>query len=312
MTKGGAGAARGVLCAGRLYCDLVMHGLPGMPVPGTEVYADGLTLAAGGGAFITSAWLVALGQPASLAAHWPAQPFDVAIAAQVTAAGVDAAACVAAPAGADPQVTLALVTGGDRAFVTRRAGPAVPAGFAGVIAAGRHCHLHVGELATLVEVPLLARAARAAGMTVSADCAWDAEVLARRDLATVLEGVDVFLPNRMEAEALARHQPLATLAPLVVVKQGAQGATAIAQGQTLHRPARPVQVIDTVGAGDAFNAGFLTGWLAGRGMAACLDTGAAAAAQALVHRGGAGILAGGPFACPRKPEARSSGVVADI
>jgi len=45
VTKGDGGTGKGVLCAGRLYCDLVMHGLPGMPVPGTEVYADGLTLA---------------------------------------------------------------------------------------------------------------------------------------------------------------------------------------------------------------------------------------------------------------------------
>ncbi|HSF64293.1 MAG TPA: PfkB family carbohydrate kinase [Paracoccaceae bacterium] len=282
-----------------------------MPVPGTEVYADGLTLAAGGGAYITAAWLVALGQPAALAAHWPAAPFDAAIMAQVTAAGVDAAACVAAPSGADPQVTLALVTGGDRAFVTRRAGPAVPASLIDVIAAGRHRHLHVGELATLVEAPMLVRAARAAGMTVSADCAWDAEVLARRDLATVLEGVDVFLPNRMEAEALARHQPLAALAPLVVVKEGAEGATAITHEQKLHRPARPVKVVDTVGAGDAFNAGFLTGWLAGRGLAACLDAGAAAAAQALVRRGGASGLARGGLAGPRTMAAHSTGVVAD-
>lgn len=291
VRQGGAGpAGRGggaVLCAGRLYCDLVMSDLPTLPAAGQEVYAGALTLAAGGGAYITAAYLAALGRHTGLSAHVPATPFGAAVAAELAAAGLDLGPCAPAPDGADPQITVAMITGGDRAFLTRRAGPAVPAGITVALTAGGWAHLHLGELATLAEHPGLARAARAAGLTVSCDCSWDAAVLARRDLPALLAGVDVFLPNAMEAEALQRHAPLADHAPLVVVKDGAAGARALAGGRVVTRPARAAHVVDTVGAGDAFNAGFLDAWLAARPLDECLDAGHATAAMALARAGGA-------------------------
>ena len=52
-----------------------------------------------------------------------------------------------------------------------------------------------------------------------------------------------------------------------------------------------VDPVDTVGAGDAFNAGFLAAWLAGAGLAQCLDGGARTARVALMRSGGARGLA---------------------
>lgn len=276
-----------MLCAGRLYCDLVMADLPSLPSAGQEVYAGALTLAAGGGAYITAAYLAALGRRTGLAAHLPAAPFGASVTAELAAAGLDLGPCAPAPVGADPQITVAMITGDDRAFLTRRAGPAVPAGIEAALVAGGWAHLHLGELATLAEHPGLARAARAAGMTVSCDCSWDAAVLARRDLPTLLSGVDVFLPNAMEAEALQRHARLDEHAPLVVVKDGAAGARALSDGRVVMRPARATHVVDTVGAGDAFNAGFLDAWLAACPLEDCLDAGHATAAAALARAGGA-------------------------
>ena len=62
---------------------------------------------------------------------------------------------------------------------------------------------------------------------------------------------------------------------LVVVTAGPDGATAVVDGEVVHRPARPTQVVDTVGAGDTFTAGLLawlhaTGQLGGR-LAVTLD-----------------------------------------
>jgi len=283
----------GVLCVGRLYCDLVMGGLSGVPAPGAEVYAADLALAAGGGAYITAAYLAALGRPVGLAAVLPAAPFDAAIAAELGASGVDLSACPAAPEGAAPQLTVAMVTAGDRAFLTHRAGPAVPATVAAAIGSGRYRHLHLGELATLAEAPWVVALARDAGLTVSADCAWDAALLARSDLAALLAGVDVFLPNRTEAEALERHAPIARHAPLVV-SQGwrVRGPRRFAPIVRLRRPARAGRVIDTVGAGDAFNAGFLDAWLGNASLADSLDAGARTAAVALARAGGARGLRG--------------------
>ncbi|MDP2062849.1 MAG: PfkB family carbohydrate kinase [Phaeovulum sp.] len=286
-----------VLCTGRLYCDIVMSGLSGLPSNDAEVYAETLVLAAGGGAYITAAYLAALGRPSGLAALLPAAPFDAAIAAELAASGVDLAACPAAPPGAAAQITVAMVSGGDRAFLTHRGGPAVPATLAEAIASGRYRHLHLGELATLAEAPEVVAQARAAGLSVSADCAWDAAVLARPDSVALLAGVDVFLPNRAEARALMRHAPIAQHAPLVVIKDGAAGAEAIQNGTSLRRPALAQRVVDTVGAGDAFNAGFLDAWLAGASLSDCLDAGAGTAALALSRVGGArGLIGSGLFA----------------
>lgn len=264
-----------------------MSDLPALPVPGQEVYAGALTLAAGGGAYITAAYVAALGRPAALVSHLPADPFGAAIAPELRDAGIDLSACAPAPAGADAQITVAMIAEGDRAFLTRRAGPAVPDGLEAILASGRHAHLHIGELATLAEHPGLARAARAAGLSVSVDCSWDEAVLARCDLPALLDGVDLFLPNAMEAEALRRHAPLADHAPLVVVKEGAAGARALSGGASVSRPARAAHVVDTVGAGDAFNAGFIDAWLARRPLEECLDAGHAVAAAALARPGGA-------------------------
>ena len=98
---------------------------------------------------------------------------------------------------------------------------------------------------------------------------------------TVHERVDVFLPNAMEAEVLVRH------APLFVVKDGAMGARALLADRVVARPARAACVVDTVGAGDAFNAGFIDAWLAQCMIENCLDAGHATVAEALGKHGGA-------------------------
>ncbi len=286
MLTSASSHTRPILCAGRIYCDIVMNDLSADPVSGQEVYAGALTLTVGGGAYITAAYCAALGRPTSLSGHLPAEPFATALRRDLDGARLDLGLCAPAPEGTDPQITVAMVLHDDRAFVTRRAGAALPAGIETHIARGRHAHLHIGELATLAEHPGVVRAAKAAGMTVSCDCSWDEAVLARQDLPRLLRGVDVFLPNAIEAEALSRHAPLHDHAPVVVVKDGARGASAISGGVTVDCPAEDTHVVDTVGAGDAFNAGFIDAWLAQRPLPDCLKAGHTTAAVALGRRGG--------------------------
>ena len=119
----------------------------------------------------------------------------------------------------------------------------------------------------------LLRAARAYGGRTFFDTAWDPGEFAsdtRAEVAQVLQFVDVFLPNEAEACALAglpaRSAPEAarTLQELsrgwVVVKLGARGALAAGpDGVELEVPAPRVAALDTTGAGDAFNAGLISG-----------------------------------------------------
>ncbi|HIE39446.1 MAG TPA: carbohydrate kinase, partial [Anaerolineae bacterium] len=114
-------------------------------------------------------------------------------------------------------------------------------------------------------LPVLFRQARRAGLTVSLDTGCDPEgEWGGEELLELLEQVDVFLPNEGEVRAIAGEddveeaiRELAKRASLVVVKRGASGAMSIGDGRVIHSPAFRVEVIDTTGAGDSFNAGFI-------------------------------------------------------
>ena len=274
-----------VLSLGRLYCDLIFTGLPRMPTLGTEVYADGLGVHAGGGAFITAAHLASLGHHSALAAMHPPAPFDSLLADELGRSGVDLRFCQSPPRGSDPQVTAALGAQGDRAFVTRRNGPAFPPLVAGDLTGLGVAHVHVGELATLVERPEIIALARDAGATLSLDCSWD-DGLPTSALEELISQVDVFLPNETEMQHLEEIGVSIAAVPLVAIKQGADGAMARQDGQGLHVPACLAKVVDTTGAGDAFNAGFLSAWLGGASLQDCLMAGNAQGAIAVSQRGG--------------------------
>lgn len=278
-------AQTGVLCVGRLYCDLIFTGMPRLPSYGTEVFADGFGVHVGGGAFITAAHLAALGQPASLATLLPNAPFSELVLPGLHAAGVDLGLSHPMPAGTEPQVTVALAGTGDRAFVTRRSGPAFPDVTAADLTRAGIGHVHIGELATLLERPSILDTARAAGATISLDCGWD-EAIRPADAAPFIAAVDVFLPNEDEAAWLAEDGVTAPFAPLTVVKCGTAGARAQTCDAVVEVAAAPVEAIDTTGAGDAFNAGFLACWLKGQALRACLAAGNARGALAVTGRGG--------------------------
>ncbi|MCR4265360.1 carbohydrate kinase family protein [Nitratireductor sp. ZSWI3] len=285
-----SGRSGRVLSVGRLYCDLIFTGLPKMPTLGEEVFAGGLSVKPGGGAFITAAYVAALGRPASLASALPSGLFAAALIPDLEASRVDLSVCAPSPDTLDPQITVAMASGNERAFLTQRAGPAVPAGFEAALASGRFSHLHIGELATLVEEPSLVRLARAAGLSVSLDCSWDEAVLARDDLAGLIASVDIFLPNETEADRLGITASAPPPAPLTVVKRGAEGSVAISAEGAVSVKARPVEVVDSTGAGDAFNAGFIDAWLAGLPVERCLQAGNRCGAEAVTRIGGASDL----------------------
>src|SRR5207247_612268 len=122
---------------------------------------------------------------------------------------------------------------------------------------------------------------RARGVTTSLDTNWDPAE--RWDgVLELLPLVDVFLPNEQEARAIAGEadlfaagQRLGESCPLVVIKRGCEGATAFREGQRwelgpVPQEELPLTVIDSVGAGDNFDAGFLRGWRLGWEIPECL------------------------------------------
>jgi sugar/nucleoside kinase (ribokinase family) len=76
---------------------------------------------------------------------------------------------------------------------------------------------------------------------------------------------------------------------IVVARQGPHGALLVTPTQEVHVPAFPVPVVDTLGAGDAFNGGFIYAHLAGKALPDCVRWGNAAAALKITRQGARGL-----------------------
>lgn len=129
-------------------------------------------------------------------------------------------------------------------------------------------HLHIGSYYLLAglqkEIPEIVRRAKALGLSVSLDTNWDPDE--RWELPPeVLANVDYFLPNRAEIQWITGKElpEAARLACQVAVKAGGEGAALYAKGRRLSMPPPKTRVVDTIGAGDSFDAGFIWARLQG-------------------------------------------------
>jgi sugar/nucleoside kinase (ribokinase family) len=283
-----------VLIVGRLYADLVLTGLPRLPRLGREDYAEGVLVAPGGGVFITAAWLKALGRTVEIAAALGDDPISEAVAA--TLARRDLASPSIERFEGGPQLTVALAVAGDRAFATHRAGPSVPAALRQRLAAGDVRHVHVAELATLLDAPWLVEEAHRAGASISLDIAWDDAAFADPRALALAASVDLMFPNEEEAKALTRQMDasimqlmdaLGAAGATVVLKRDRHGASVREGPFGASAPALPAHMVDATGAGDAFAAGYLDAWLGEADLSDALARALACGAFAIESAGGA-------------------------
>lgn len=126
------------------------------------------------------------------------------------------------------------------------------------------------------------------------DCQYVTTTLDEPGLVDTLSMVDVFAPNQSEAcQLTGEEEPakaaarLAEFCPLVVVKAGGQGAYAHSGGGAWHAPALAVPVVDTTGAGDSFNAGFIAALLQDEPVETCLRYGNICGGLSVTRAGGA-------------------------
>ncbi len=256
-----------------------------------EKYVGTIRLTVGGSSAITACGLARLGLRV---AHGGIVGDDIlghAILEALRQRGVDTSTVLVDPA-IPTGATVHLGTGDNRAMLTatgtidRLAAEDVPSGLLPHIR-----HIHAGSTGIQPKLrpglPALFDKARAAGVTTSFDSNWDPD---RRweGIDPMLAATDIFFPNEREARLIsgesdpleAAHALVAraeaagrddSAEPLtVVVKMGAQGALAVRGDHALRLPADKVKVVDSTGAGDSFDAGFLYGFLDGRPLAESL------------------------------------------
>jgi sugar/nucleoside kinase (ribokinase family) len=294
-----------ILVVGDLNVDLVLGGDDLAPRFGqVEKLAEDAVLAPGGSSAIFACGASRLGSTVAFAGKVGDDLFGRFLLDALRERGVDTSAVIV-DARVKTGLTVHLTQPGDRAMLT----------YPGSVAALRateidrrllaHArHLHIGSVFLQAGLrpglsDLLAWA-RAAGATVSLDPGWDPMQRWDGALLDALRQVSIFLPNEQEAIRIAgcgdldsALSALAQRVPTVAIKLGAQGAVARRAEEQVRSPGFLVGVVDTIGAGDSFDAGFVCALLQGRALATSLRWGCACGALATTAAGG---VAGQPTA----------------
>ena len=273
-----------VLVAGEINVDLVLQGYASFPVPGRETLVDDFVMTLGSASAICASGLARLGTPVAFAGVVGADAFGDFCLGAMTAAGIDVSRVRRDPAW-KTGVTVSITSPRDRALVTYLGAIAALRGAEVDAAALRGFdHLHVSSFfmqeGLRPSVAGLFARAHAAGLTTSLDPGFDpAEAW---DLGGTLAEVDLFLPNETEllgvagvADVEAALRRLAAGRTRVVAKLGARGCVTLDGGRLVAAPAFPIEPVDTTGAGDSFDAGFLHAWLRGLPLEECLRWGCA-------------------------------------
>jgi sugar/nucleoside kinase (ribokinase family) len=264
-----------LLTVGEAFEDLIFVGLERLPRPGEEVKTSRFVRTLGGGAVISAVAAARLGVRCGI----------------VSGLGRDAAAHLRREgvhvtnlrrAGEPHAVTAALSTRFNRSFVTFNGindllEPRLLDAIDRMTA--RHVHFAFypkacGRWESVVE------RLRAAGVTTSWDFGWNEPLLRDPRFLHLVNRLDYVFFNEQEAVLYARRLTLQAALDVwrahphvVVLKLGARGSRWIARGTDIRVPAVRVRAVDTTGAGDAFNGGFLAAMLAGAPPKACLKTG---------------------------------------
>ncbi len=260
-----------VTLAGDMNLDMVLYGLPeNLPIE-RELLADKMAIRVGGSGAITAHNLAALGNSVGFITSAPGDDFGLLCQSELLSAGVDLSKC--ARAQLQTGVTVHLQHAQHRHMLTY-AGATSQLSLENLdlayLADARHFHMssYYLQRALTSRIPELFAALKEAGLTISLDPNDDPDNLWDRNILDALRFVDVLMPNEREACMLAGESDidraitfLRGLVPLLVIKRGPDGSAAWQGGQCWHAAANDVTVVDAIGAGDSFNAGFLHAWI---------------------------------------------------
>ncbi|NOV21541.1 carbohydrate kinase family protein [Ensifer adhaerens] len=287
-----------VVLAGEYYYDLIFSDLGEMPRLGADVWSEDFD-AVPGASYTTARAFSLLGVKVGWWCETGTDLFSQLMIAAATRDAIDTSLFQRREE-ARIRLSAAFSMAHDRGFISHfqgdetlpskaeieRLGPRV------LIVQGLTCRNDLADLFAF---------SRSIGVFCCLDCQHVGEDIADGNLAEILLHTDCFICNETEAKRLTGSEShdgallaLARYCPTVVIKRGADGTAALRAGQVIEIGAPQVQVVDTTGAGDSFNAGFVYGLLQGWQMEKAL--------RAAVACGSACVKAHGGKALPRESE----------
>jgi sugar/nucleoside kinase (ribokinase family) len=287
-----------VTIAGELNLDLILYGLPAELREERELLAQRMMLTLGSSSAIVAHNLAALGCRVGFVSKIGDDPLGQIAVERLAAGGVDVSKVRRVSGETKTGLTVILQRDQRRSILTYP-GTIFELGPKDLdfdyLADSRHFHLssyylqrgmtaHVGELFARL---------KSAELTISLDTNDDPDDTWQGGLLEVLRYVDVFLPNGRELKRIAGTDDfeaavnaIAQRVPVLVVKMGERGAIAQRGTQRIESLAASVNFVDPVGAGDSFDAGFLSQYVRGADLETCLRWGNLAGAWSTTQPGG--------------------------
>jgi sugar/nucleoside kinase (ribokinase family) len=272
-----------VIVVGSYSVDLIFSGLPELPQLGKDIVGTGFQMTPGD-AFISAVSMHRLGMKVGWAADFGNDDFSRFALKCAREEGLDESLFVHHDR-SYRRVTAAASYPDDRAFITYYdPEPQVPAAMPALFKSsarilfvpGLYTGSFLGPAIKLIHSKKMILAMD--GNSSAGDIIGSPRL--SKAIRKAIKSCDIFLPNALEARTLTGAENiqlaiarLGELCPLVVIKDGANGSLAISNRCHTSMPAISVHPIDTTGAGDNFNAGFLYSWLDGQPMENCLKWG---------------------------------------
>jgi ribokinase len=273
-----------VMVVGDLFAELVMSGFASWPArAGEELFAERFCREIGGGAAITACGLAKLGAKVGVVGvvgetdgQWLIDRLET--------RGVNTSA-IQRSSREPTAVTVSISSATDRTFLTYMgANRELPATLQQIASHGEFAkarHVHLAFAPEPAEAGNLFMELVALGCTLSVDVGWHPEWLSNTGSREALRNVNIFFPNEREAALMTGEtEPRRILQAFkkmglrtVALKLGQAGAGLLCDGTITFCEPITVQSVDTTGAGDCFDAGFLYAWLRGDKPQNCLKAG---------------------------------------
>jgi len=291
-----------VIVIGELNVDIILNEIEGFPVIGKEILANAMSVTLGSSSAIFAGNLSSLGTRVAFIGKVGDDNFAQVVLTTLEKKKVDTSQIIKSTS-LSTGATIVLNYDQDRANVTYPGAmnelhlKDIDFDF---LSKARHMHFSSCFLQPGIRNDLTAlfRGAKEIGLTTSFDAQWDPEEKWDLPLEQLLPFVDVFLPNIQEFKFLTRSntieegiRKLRPYAHYIVIKNGSDGAWAWDGKRIITQPAfLNNRVVDCIGAGDSFNAGFIKDFINNIPIKKCLETGALTGAINTTRAGGTGAF----------------------